>query len=997
MNLLSLVKNRVAPLAATVSVALYGAFLGACSDTPVSLPLRSLERSGEVSFLCLSADDRDNPGRDIDECPDFDFDDDENYRLVALVTQTVRGEVAVVDVSAGGGVVDVNPAIPGFDFLPVGNQPGDIVSTPGGVASFVGVTEAGKEGIYALPSSCVGAPRSDEAPRELVTWPACALPSRPGEMTILIDPPVDAGDGPRLRSSCDGSYDLEVGSNEGFDPGRELCLADLSQETNPPGRRVLAVALPDRGEIAMIDAQELLNRPQGSFDPCPVERWVPLQIDLPSDDIAQQLPDDLQTEDPACQPQGFNHGPEQDTFVSRPATFSLAEDTLYIADRGAPVIHRMDVSDPCAPVERKPLLPVAFGESGRTVFTTDVAVGPVLTDGSRVAYAIDEERGSVMVFDVSLNASNRTPLVRERSAFMPFEPADRISFDAPARAVEIVLRDEAIVDPNTGVATVGTRCNPDPDIDDESPPAEYRPNTSLTSGASPRKLRGAFGFVALTSGQVAVIDIEDFDEPCRRPTVTNVSSQEDFRGCTDGEEVPAFYTEDKSPDGIRTVTDEDTCNIVRPHRARSASFFKTSSTTGVGSAALRALPRLSKEETTFSNNRATEEGAARPTMLAVDFPDGKPAQVYVGTRLHHNGDEGDEVLDVNPLASTRSSLALNTREPRAFPPNEEFALVYEGSLFGERGAGFLQEGGTELTDSGGLFCDRGVQDTDLAAEFALQELDVEDDDVRAAFGERHADFVLITSNLPGEDDSHWDQGVGLTCGGGPEGTGFFACRSTFGIDLETATSERELRIDEAYQGRLSVSPRNVSGGDASRVREMLRCCFPGAVKYEVRGGKQWVLRGSSTGFQHKIERGEGDRCSWGCNVFDERNVSRVVEVSCQTAEVCDGKIGFDPEAVVCNQSVGGVGPNDPCVLENLTQRFAVYRGFAESERDMTFSWQVTGGFVPLSASLRVQSSAVSPISMQFVPQLGQLAVTDGSTQGLLLVSLTSVRVSRLFF
>ena len=56
-----------------------------------------------------------------------------------------------------------------------------------------------------------------------------------------------------------------------------------------------------------------------------------------------------------------------------------------------------------------------------------------------------------------------------------------------------------------------------------------------------------------------------------------------------------------------------------------------------------------------------------------------------------------------------------------------------------------------------------------------------------------------------------------------------------------------------------------------------------------------------------------------------------------------------------------------------------------------------GGFITLGANLAAQTAAVSPQSLVFVPQIGQLAVVDGAAEGLVLVSLDSVAVSRLFF
>ena len=135
--------------------------------------------------------------------------------------------------------------------------------------------------------------------------------------------------------------------------------------------------------------------------------------------------------------------------------------------------------------------------------------------------------------------------------------------------------------------------------------------------------------------------------------------------------------------------------------------------------------------------------------------------------------------------------------------------------------------------------------------------------------------------------------------------------------------------------------------------------------------------------------------------------SRVFEVSAKDCSVpsegtskCPiGPATGDDVACVLDQSdaLGPGKPGEACVCQSLTHRFAVYRGNEASKRDMVFSWAVTGGFTPLVANLAAASRAVSPQSMVFVPQIGQLAVADGASEGLVLVSLDSVSVSRLFF
>ncbi len=589
-------------------------FACGCSESPVAFPLRSLEVSGETSFVCVGSG---GEGYDINACPDFDSVENPRH-LLALVTQTRRGEVAVVDLSLGK-VLDLDTSTPGFGFMPVGANPGDIVSTPGGVASFVGVGEPGKEGIFALPSSCARPPAHD-----LTAWSACSLDVAPGDMAIVIDPPVD-DDGdpltpPLQRASCDlpPSADASV-PGAALAATREDCPADLALETSPEGRRKLLVTLPQQGVYGFIDAQSLLDREPGSFQPCEFENNLlyPLQVDLPASGITQKIPADLQSE---CTPPELQYGPQSDTFQSEPAGIAINDGRMFVADRGAPVVHVIDIHDPCQPLEQPSLLPLSFDAPSRTVTTKKVAVSPPTTDGQQFAYAIEDDfDGSVMMFNATPGNSDRTPIVRSGSPRMPFEPPDRIRFDSPARDLTFALRDVPAADPETGVVTIGSYC--DPAGDSGSVGAKYRPNGDFSKGARAHNLRGVFGFVMLASGQVAVVDVEDFDAPCRRPIQANSAGIPDFRGCLGDPTSPEFYTQTGLADGKRTVSNEVSCNIFEQHRARSGRVMINSSDFGVNAPALRGFPRLASPDGGNLSNDQTAEGNTRPRLLAVDYPD----------------------------------------------------------------------------------------------------------------------------------------------------------------------------------------------------------------------------------------------------------------------------------------------------------------------------------------------------------------------------------------
>ena len=126
---------------ALLGLCAWAVLLGSCSQTPITVTLHALQSSGRVSFVCRG-DDNSPAGHKLDECPDYDHG---TRRTLALVTQTATHEVAIVDLQAAQSIVDIDPTTPGYSFLRVGARPGAIVTTPGGAASFVGVSGPAQE------------------------------------------------------------------------------------------------------------------------------------------------------------------------------------------------------------------------------------------------------------------------------------------------------------------------------------------------------------------------------------------------------------------------------------------------------------------------------------------------------------------------------------------------------------------------------------------------------------------------------------------------------------------------------------------------------------------------------------------------------------------------------------------------------------------------------------------------------------------------------------
>jgi hypothetical protein len=987
-------------------LAAIGALSSGCTETPVSAPLRSLEGSQDVSFVCLGPG---GVGRELRECPDFDGLGD---HLFALVTQE-KGEVAVIDHQEGI-VVDADPSTPGFTFLHIGGDPRDIVSTPGGAATFVGVAEVNREGIFALPSTCIGPPKAGQSGRDLTTWPACSLPSAPGSMAILIDPPDSGGS---ERDRCPGMEALT--SREGALTAGGECPADLTTEPGPIGRRKLAVALPELGRIDIFDAQAILNRDPGSFDPCDrdLEARVPLRVDLPTKAVPQRLPPDLQA--PGCVPSEISHGPRTGPFIPQPSGFALGADALYVGDRQAPVIHVLDVGDPCAVSESPlPLLPVSYNDPNRLVTTTEVALSDPTSSGQQFLYALDvndPDGSSAMVFNVTPGETDRVPLVRPGTDRLP-EPPDRIRFSGTViTSLAFGSRDLTVVDEEGRAAN--PLCNPDPALPPLDPGAIYRPKADRSAGAAPGKLRGIFAFAALKSGEVMVIDVEDYDAPCRRPTEANSSSIEDFRGCKNDPAVPdGMFVSDGTP----TVTDEVSCRVVQPHLARSASFVLTDEN-GVRAPSLRSLPRFTVP------GEANPDRSAFPKVLATEYPAASRtetvrAEVYVGTeKFSTGGTEADaNRIVIDPTEAEENSLILPWVEPRSYAPTNEQTLVYEGTFSHRSGPGvtgqITRDG--RFLDRNNAFCGSGVQDVARAREWGA-ELGLTRDQDLDRFAQEHADVVQITANIPAREDTYWQGPDGAACVGGEA---YFGCLNLFGQGAPDAPvlkpcptalgleERRELIVREAYQSELVVEPKNADSRQL--VTDNLSCCFPSFVSYRIRAAKQWVLTDGGVRLRHDItaqrqQNSDKLRCVKDCRPQRRWQKGRAIEIPVGSwspdEDQCDPSTGSCPACVPRPMGPkGAVLPVDEdqrakCIFESLGARFVVYEGSAPSVRDMCFSWVANGGFTPLAARLTTQTLSVSPVNMTFVPEIGQLAVVDGSAAGLVFVSLDTIGVSRLFF
>ncbi len=104
--------------------------VGACGAQPTVVPTRNLERPSDMAFVCVgAAGDGLVSGRPMSVChpasakdPVVDNFADRPVGTFSLVTNTARGELAVIDMDAGR-LLDLDPQLPGFNMVPVGLLP----------------------------------------------------------------------------------------------------------------------------------------------------------------------------------------------------------------------------------------------------------------------------------------------------------------------------------------------------------------------------------------------------------------------------------------------------------------------------------------------------------------------------------------------------------------------------------------------------------------------------------------------------------------------------------------------------------------------------------------------------------------------------------------------------------------------------------------------------------------------------------------------------------
>ncbi len=992
-----------------------------CATQQVETTLRSLEHSGRISFVCLAAPGTTpSTGLPLEDCTIARFQSPDDYAVVdgkttqphlyALVTQTTRGEVAVIDMSTKTqAVLDQNPRVPGANFLPIGAQPIDIVSTPDGDATFVGVAEVGRQGIFALPSKDIRA-CADCAPKTISNWTACALPGAPGRM-IIVDDPVE---NEQIRTSCDGAYEA-VREPEQDSQGNYL--VDLSRKEK--GRPKIVTTIPELGAIAVIDAQTLFDvergadgkpivkddafvykHPPGSWLECPIERWVPLEVDVPL-----SSPPPAGTGGPACVDRPIDAAAPQVAYDSRPAGIAKSAEQLFVADTNAPVIHVLDMKTPCEPIERAPLLPSSLENPNRVVTTNAISVTATLAGSlNQFLYATDDYDGTLMAFDVGPSSISRRPISRPHPEWTPAQPPDRIDYGVPIKDLVLIERDAPQAIPATGITPEGVRCDPDPALkqctsDSAScdPETLYRTSSNYEKGAGPTRMRGAFAYVVLATGQIAVVDIDDYDAQCRIPVYPS-----HLNGCTDERILPPAGKPDDTK--IWQSSGEASCNVVIPHTPRAATYMRTSEGTGQNQPGLQNFPLFYDHQGVLQSTFDPDSVVLRATL---PNPTVKPEQFTLAVASTVFPYYVVPKTDKEPELPTglikngedlEHAVVANLEDPRGHTSSQSFSVIYEGAIPGFSGKAAklrTEDSPATLSDAASRFCDQGVLGQNAFKEILRAENPMLTDAEVETQSLKLADYAQISTSVPPDGDEYWTT-KDVQCS-------FEQCNLTFG-PLEIPKTTRDLKIVEAYQDHLEIAlPTDVvtNVDDPSQsipVASLVDCCFPSLVSFNVRVGSQWAVLGTNSGFFHHVAPTSSDSaladrpvgaCRNTCDTRDARKNGRVRSLPHGTIITDDDPRAFINPLVrfAINEPVNG-HPLDaePTLAKDNAPR-----------RGTFFQFTTQGAFRPLLVNLASSTTEIQPQSIGFVPSTGEVVITDGSLEGIILLSAGRLDVTRRYF
>ncbi|MEO6418045.1 MAG: hypothetical protein ABIP39_01460, partial [Polyangiaceae bacterium] len=464
------------------------------------------------------------------------------------------------------------------------------------------------------------------------------------------------------------------------------------------------------------------------------------------------------------------------------------------------------------------------------------------------------------------------------------------------------------------------------------------------------------------------------------------------------------------------------------NRPRSSFLLRRDPVNGVHIPNLVGLPQL------FAGNSPLptggEAGLRNPIMLpttttladpsyTVDATVPNPANrelVFVDPAVTKDNGGAQNPQLSRPVPTASPSVRFAFEDPQVHI-NQDWNVTFEGKLPGFEGTAtttlVAQLGTTDnyqslnLSVPSGLFCRRGVEDFRLGTERANQQIaafQAAGIPVPARLDHRLSDYVQIADNLLAPEDPYWAE-EGNDCWDPTQQATAQArhdtCLASFGPadDQTLLTASRDFPILEAYddhmvigrfgqpEGSTAVSSREVVSRDPGNAAflKVLRCCFHHQVSFHVRTGGQWLTTGSSVGHLHHVTTSASGACVQSCSSREELLNSRAPAL---------------PRTVGDLSMLTPPDRNSVLAMRNPMFAFLMWNGTtvgtdgktlvdATPARDLIWRFTTSGEFSALAINLAATTNQLSPQSMFFIDSFQQLAVIDGSSQGLILIDLNT--------
>lgn len=627
--------------------------VGACQSPTVVNNTNNFLGAQDVQFLCLEPPTVAGRGWSLRPTADCGLSDVDNgptdtggrFRLHAVVSQFQRGELALVDLATTEGVAIID------------NSP----SIPG--YTFVPVDE--------LPTAMVADVRDQRDAAGHVSgwlWLSSATHGTVLRVTAtsLRNDPTRVGEGERATLALGG------------------VATDLAMDSHGDQKSLVAT-LPDRGVLAVVNVTDVEHPGEPRFISLGGEGISGLDGGMP------------------------DAGGALDGGAVRARPAAVAIDSVarraYVTDEVNPVVYVVDL-DAGTVVGSfgvgVPARAVALTGVARAVTRDcDAAVDPDHCARGRYLYLVSAVDGSVRVWDVTRRAmvmANVLPAPNpERRRVDPTMGEDRVAIPAPAMAIAAVETKEY------------NPTNPEAPTIDEAIRCDVGDPCRAGINAGPSQLRGVYVAVALRDGRLSMIDVDDYEAPCRAATCDGA----------DGRVTPTY-------------------RFVR-HAPRSAD-------------ALTDPPRLAAQPaTTVLLPGSTTGQPVEPDQAAVMVCG---AERSVGS-APACGTDNDFGVTLTPREVGASGGGVTYGEPDPYAAtNDSWSVVYEGVLPGleQSGGGLsVRDGALVLSSPGAAFCARGALANDRARDVLVIRSDptplaVDADLCAAVFGSGvsavNRDFVI---------------------------------------------------------------------------------------------------------------------------------------------------------------------------------------------------------------------------------------------------------------